>query len=114
MSSTETHAVHDGDRIPPQQIHDALTAAGFVYTDGATQVFTADGRTTYREHGTPSDGEWGVDADGRFWSFWPPSYRASYDLTWIVDATGRPAGVRFTDVRNGGVSEGRYASADEA
>ena len=114
MSTTDTKGVRDGDRVLPEQIPVALTTASFVYTDGATQVFTPDGRTTFREHGTSTEGEWGVEADGRFWSFWPPSYRGVYDLTWIVDSTGKAAGVRFADVRHGGSSEGLYVTKDEA
>jgi hypothetical protein len=112
MRTTDTHEVRDGDRVLPEQIPDALTAESFVYTDGATQVFTADGHTTFIEHGTSTEGEWGVDADGRFWSFWPPSYRAVYDLTWMVDSVGKAAGVRFADVQHGRSSEGRYATSD--
>lgn len=112
MRSADTHEIRNGDRILPEEIPGALTAAAFIYADGATQVFTADGHTTYREHGSPAEGDWGVDPDGRFWSFWPPSYRGVYDLTWIVEATGESVGVRFSDVRYGGVSEGRYVAAD--
>ena len=49
------------------------------------QAFEADGRTTYVENGRPTRGEWYVDDDGHFGSFWPPSYRASYDLRWMVE-----------------------------
>jgi hypothetical protein len=38
----------------------------FVFEDGATQSFTAEGRTTYVERGVPSDGEWSVAGDGTF------------------------------------------------
>jgi hypothetical protein len=43
------------------------------------------GRTTYAERGGDSTGEWYVDDDGRFCSFWPPSYRACYVLGWMVE-----------------------------
>jgi hypothetical protein len=57
MSSTESPAVSDGDRIDPADIAAALTRAPFAYADGATQVFTPDGRTVYTENGTHSSGE---------------------------------------------------------
>jgi len=109
MSQTTGPDIHDGDPIDGDAIPEALTRSSFRYADGATQVFTRDGRTTFTENGTPTSGEWGVDENGRFWSFWPPSYRATYDVSWIVDADGRAAGVRFVDVRGGVPSKGRYA-----
>ena len=57
MSSTESPAVSDDDRIDPADIAAALTRAPFAYADGATQVFTPDGRTVYTENGTHSSGE---------------------------------------------------------
>ena len=56
-----------------------------MFSDSETQVFEADGQTTYVENGRPTRGEWYVDDDGHFGSFWPPSYRASYDLRWMVE-----------------------------
>ncbi|MBO0813250.1 MAG: hypothetical protein J2P23_14570 [Microlunatus sp.] len=100
--------VNDGDRIDGTHIAATLTAAPLTYADGATQVFTDDGHTIYTEHGRPTVGEWGVDSQGSFWSFWPPNYRASYVLRWIVE-NGHVTGVRFTDPANGSQFEGRYA-----
>ncbi|TDE14387.1 hypothetical protein E1269_03305 [Jiangella asiatica] len=88
----------------------ALTAAQFVFHDGATQSFTADGRTTYVERGVPSAGEWSVAGDGTFSSFWPPTYRATYTVRWIVE-NGARVGVSFTDTRSGVRYDGRYQSA---
>lgn len=85
----------------------ALTSSPFVFPDGATQSFTTDGKTTYVEGGRPSGGEWSVVGDGSFSSFWPPSYRATYDVRWIVE-DGRTVGVNFTDSRSGTSFEGRY------
>ncbi|TCC63526.1 hypothetical protein E0H73_13575 [Kribbella pittospori] len=85
----------------------ALTAAEFVFDDGATQSFTADGRTTYVDAGVPSTGEWSVTGDGTFASFWPPTYRATYTVQWIVE-DGLPVGVSFTDARSGARFNGRY------
>lgn len=95
------------DRIHPDDIVEALTGAPFVYADGATQVFTTDGETTYIEHGSQTHGQWGVDEHGRFWSFWPPDYRAEYDVFWLADTTGI-SGVRFVDRTSGATSAGRY------
>lgn len=102
----------DGERVATAEVVDALTRASFIYADGATQVFTRDGRTTYTENGRPSSGEWGVEGaedQGRFWSFWPPTYRASYTVSWMADADGAAVGIRFTEVERGTTFEGRYA-----
>jgi hypothetical protein len=106
----ERPAFVDGQRIAANDIAAALTRAPFAYADGATQVFHREGSTTYTESGTPTFGKWGVDDQGQFWSFWPPSYRAAYDVFWIVDADG-VVGVRFTDLNRGATSDGRYALA---
>lgn len=99
--------VADDDLVPAEQIPLALTAGNFVYDDGATQVFDLDGATTYVEHGRETRGQWYVDDQGRFCSFWPPSYQACYDLRWIVE--GRDiAGLRFTEVQGGSRLDGRY------
>jgi hypothetical protein len=108
-----TPPLQDGARIDPSDVAEALTKAPFVYGDGNTQTFTPDGRTVYTDGGTPTRGEWGVDDDGRFWSFWPPTFRSSYDLAWIVDGDDA-AGVRFVARPGGQVSEGRYAPRTDA
>jgi hypothetical protein len=97
----------DGDMVEPALILRALTAAEFAFSDHATQVFEADGTTTYVENGRPTRGEWYVDVDGRFGSFWPPSYRASYNLRWIVE-DGVIVGLRFTELGRGSRFDGRY------
>jgi hypothetical protein len=99
--------VFDGDVVAPALIPRALTAGELVFADGATQVFQADGGTTYVENGRPTRGEWYVDDDGRFGSFWPPSYRASYDLRWMVE-DGAIVGLRFTELGRGSRFDGRY------
>jgi MOSC domain-containing protein YiiM len=99
--------VSDGDVVAPALISRALTAGELVFADGATQVFKADGGTTYVEHGRPTRGEWYVDDDGHFGSFWPPSYRASYDLRWMVE-DGAIVGLRFTELGRGSRFDGRY------
>lgn len=58
------------------------------------------------EQGHDTRGEWSV-LDGRFCSFWPPSYRACYDLRWIVE-NGEVTGLRFDD--RGNRFDGRYES----
>ncbi len=99
--------VSDGDVVAPAFIPRALTAGELVFSDGATQVFQADGGTTYVEGGRPSRGEWYVDDDGHFGSFWPPSYRASYDLRWMVE-DGAIVGLHFTELGRGSQFDGRY------
>jgi hypothetical protein len=42
--------VSDGDVVAPALIPRALTAGELVFSDGATQVFEADGGTTYVEN----------------------------------------------------------------
>ena len=99
--------VSDGDMVASALIPRALTAGELVFSDNATQVFEADGGTTYVENGRPTRGEWYVDDEGHFGSFWPPSYSASYDLHWIVE-DGAIVGVRFTELGRGSQFEGRY------
>lgn len=108
MSTAKSSAVGNGNRIDPADIAAALTRAPFTYSDGATQVFTPDGRTVYNENGTQSSGEWKVDHDGRFLSFWPPSYYASYDVSWIAGPDGEAVGIRFADANRGTTFEGRF------
>lgn len=100
-------AVTDGDPVPTEHIATALTQRDFAYDDGATQTFEPGGATVYVEHGHQSRGQWYVDHDGRFCSFWPPNYRACYDLHWIV-ANGDVVGLRFTEVASGSTFSGRY------
>jgi hypothetical protein len=97
----------DGTAVATGDIPRAVTAARLLYVDGATQVFTIDGRTTYSERGGDSAGEWYVDDHGRFCSFWPPSYRACYALRWVVE-DARIVGLRFTGLRDGVTFVGRY------
>ena len=99
--------VADDDPVPAEQIPCALTAGNFVYEDGATQVFDAAGATTYIENGRETRGQWYVDDEGRFCSFWPPSYRACYSLRWIVQG-GNIVGLRFTELQGGSSLDGRY------
>lgn len=99
--------VADDDPVAAELIPLALTAGNFVYDDGATQVFEANGATTYVEHGSEARGRWQVDDKGRFCSFWPPSYQACYDLRWIVEG-GNIIGLRFTEIQGGERLDGRY------
>jgi hypothetical protein len=99
--------VADGDPVLARDMPGALTAATLVFGDGATQTFTADGKTTYTEHGRPSEGEWSVVKDGEFSSFWPPAYRASYALRWIVEG-GTVTGLSFSHTERGDRFDGRY------
>lgn len=96
----------DGDPVPASEMEKALTAAELVFSDGATQTFATDGSTTYVEGGRPTRGTWAVVDDGRFSSFWPPSYRATYELQWQVE-NGEVVGLVFTD-GHGTRFDGRY------
>jgi hypothetical protein len=98
--------VTDLEVVAPAFIQRALTAGELVFGDGATQVFDVDGATTYVENGRATQGEWYVE-DGHYVSFWPPSYRASYDLRWIVE-DGAVVGLRFVELGRGSQFDGRY------
>ena len=106
-------AATNGELVGAADMADALTAATLVFDDGATQTFTLDGRTTYVEQGRQSAGEWSVVADGTFSSFWPPDYRATYALRWIVEDK-TPVGLSFTDRRSGQRFDGRYRAGEPA
>lgn len=103
----DTFDVQDGDVVAAAAIPAAVTAAPLRYEDGAWQSFASSGRTTYLEGGRRTDGEWSVDESGRFMSFWPPSYRATYGVFWLVD-DGVITGLRFVDSRSGARFEGRF------
>ena len=99
--------VADGDVVTPALLPRALTAGELVFSDGATQVFEGDGGTTYVENGRPTRGQWYVDEDGRFGSYWPPSYRASYEVRWMVE-NDAVVGLRFTELGRASTFDGRY------
>ena len=99
--------VRDGDTVTAHDLPAAVTAAPLQYTDGSRQWFLASGLTTFVENGHPTEGQWSVDDDGRFTSFWPPSYRATYDVTWLVTC-GQITGLRFVDSRTGDRYDGRF------
>jgi hypothetical protein len=99
--------VANGDLVLAKDMAGALTAAALRFGDGATQVFNPDGKTTYVEHGRSSTGEWSVMDDGEFSSFWPPSYRATYALRWIVEA-GSVTGLTFIHEETAERFDGRY------
>jgi len=107
MPHAEQSAGRTDGRIAADDISEAVTRAPFAYSDGATQIFTTDGKTAFTENGATSRGEWGVTGSGRFWSFWPPDYRAEYDVFRLVDGD-RSIGVRFVDNTSGATSDGRY------
>ena len=96
----------NGQAVDAADIARAVTAAALRYDDGARQVFEASGGTTYTEGSNATHGTWSV-LDGRFCSFWPPSYRAWYDLRWIVE-DGVAVGLTFVDQARGSRFDGRY------
>ena len=76
----------------------------------ATAPFKISTRTAglpYLEERPSTEGEWYVDDDGRFCSFWPPSYRACYDLYRMVEH-GRVVGIQFAELLGGSTFEGRF------
>ena len=107
MTRPDGPAATNGELVGAADMADALTAATLVFDDRATQTFTPDGRTTYVEQGRPTTGEWSVLADGTFSSFWPPDYRGTYTLRWIVEDNS-PVGLSFTDSGTGRRFDGRY------
>jgi hypothetical protein len=99
--------VRDGDPVAARDLPAAVTAGALRYADGSRQSFHASGLTTYLEGAHPTKGQWSVDDDGRFISFWPPSYRATYEVTWLV-TDGRVTGLRFVDLRTGDHFDGHF------
>ena len=84
---------------------DALGRTAFL----AHHVLTPDFESGPGSHlRTSVDAVTSVDIDdGNFGSFWPPSYRASYDLHWIVE-DGAIVGLRFAELGGGSRFDGRY------
>lgn len=101
--------VEDGEAVAALDLPAAVTAAPLRYTDGSSQSFLASGQTTYFEGGRPTQGQWSVDG-GRFTSFWPPSYRATYEVSWLVTG-GQVTGLRFVDVRTGDRFDGHFQTS---
>jgi hypothetical protein len=99
--------VRDGEPVAARDLPAAVTAAPLQYTDGSRQSFLTSGLTTYVENGHPTEGQWSVDDEGRFTSFWPPSYRATYEVTWLV-VGGQATGLRFVDLRTGERFDGHF------
>jgi hypothetical protein len=104
--------VVDGEPVAASLIPRAVTTGELLFDDGATQTFDVNGDTRYVEaNGRPTQGKWYVDDDGRFCSFWPPSYRASYGLLWIVEGD-EIVGLSFTERGRGTRFDGRYRTLD--
>jgi hypothetical protein len=102
--------VVDGEPVATSLIPRAVAAGELLFDDGARQTFDPAGHTSYVEaDGRPTEGEWSVDGDGRFCSFWPPTHRACYDLRWIVEGDDI-VGLSFTELSRGTRFDGRYAT----
>jgi hypothetical protein len=100
----------DGEPVAASLIPRAVTAGELVFDDGATQTFEVNGGTSYIEaDGRATHGKWYVDEDGRFCSFWPPTYRACYDLLWIVEGD-EIVGLSFSELVGGMRFDGRYTT----
>jgi hypothetical protein len=99
--------VVDGEPVAASLIARAVTARELLFDDGATQRFDVNGDTSYVEaDGRPTQGKWYVDEEGRFCSFWPPTYRACYGLLWIVEGD-EIVGLSFTELGRGTRFDGR-------
>jgi hypothetical protein len=113
VKGLEDVRVVDGEAVMALLIPRAVTAGELVFDDGATQTFDVGGNTRYVEaDGRPTQGKWYVDEDGRFCSFWPPTYRACYDLRWIVDGD-EIVGLSFSELGRGTRFAGRYATLND-
>lgn len=85
-------------------VRQALSGRTLAYESGATQIFRADGGTTYITD-SESIGHWRVEGD-RYCSVWPPSDRwTCYGVTRSAD--GRQIGFVSAD---GSAEVGRYAA----
>ena len=110
VQGLEDIEVADGEPVAASLIARAVTAGELLYDDGATQTFDVNGGTSYIEaDGRPTQGRWYLDEEGRFCSFWPPTYRACYRLLWIVDGD-EIVGLSFTELGQGTRFDGRYAT----
>ena len=110
MQGLEDVQVVDGEPVAASLIPAAVTAGELRFDDGATQTFDVGGDTSYIEaDGRPTQGKWYVDEDGRFCSFWPPTYRACYELRWIVEGD-EIVGLSFTEPARGTRFDGRYTT----
>ena len=111
MKGLEDVEAVDGEPVAVAVIPRAVTAGVVLFDDGATQTFDANGDTSYVEaDGRRTQGKWYVDEDGRFCSFWPPTYRACYGLLWIVEGD-EIVGLRFTELDRGTRFDGRYTTS---
>jgi hypothetical protein len=110
MQGLEDVEVADGVPVAASLIPRAVTAGELLFDDGARQVFDVNGNTSYVEaDGRPTQGKWYIDEDGRFCSFWPPTYRACYRLLWIVEGD-EIVGLSFTEQGRGARFDGRYTT----
>ena len=110
MHGLEDLRVVDREPVAPSLIPRAVTAGELRFDDGATQNFDVNGDTTYVEaDGQRTHGKWYVDEEGRFCSFWPPSYRACYRLLWLVEGD-RVVGLSFSELGGGTRFDGRYTT----
>jgi hypothetical protein len=108
MQGLDDVEVVDGEAVAASLIPRAVTASELRFSDGATQKFDVNGDTSYVEaDGRRTQGKWYVDEDGRFCSFWPPTYRACYALFWIVEGD-EIVGLSFTELARGTGFHGRY------
>jgi hypothetical protein len=110
VQGLEDVEVVDGEPVAASLIPRAVTAGELLFDDGARQTFDVNGDTSYLEaDGRATHGKWYVGEDGRFCSFWPPTYRACYGLLWIVEGDAI-VGLTFTELGRGSRFDGRYTT----
>ena len=110
MQGLENVQAVAGEPVAASLIPRAVTAGELLYDDGATQTFDVNGDTSYVEaDGRSTQGKWYLDENGRFCSFWPPTYRACYGLLWIVEGD-EIVGLSFTELGRGARFDGRYTT----
>lgn len=105
----ESFEAVDGESVRAEDAREVLVGAELVYDDGAVQRFMPDGTTLYVEAGRETYGEWSVEDDGSFVSFWPPSFRARYSLKWRV--ADKVVGLTFIGRGDGSVFSGRFRAS---
>ena len=95
------------DIVATALIPNALTAGELVFSNMRPRFSRRTVNYCTSKRSRPTRGEWYAGDDGRFGSFWPPSYRATYDLRWIVE-NGAIVGLRFLELGRGSQFDGRY------
>jgi hypothetical protein len=107
VEALENIQVMDGDPVAPQAHPHRADPRGLRLRRWRHPGLRTHSCHYLRRARAADRGEWYLDDDGHFCPFWPPSYRACYNLRWIVEE-GRIAGLRFTELGQGSRFDGRY------